>query len=372
MNNEIISAANLAGKQLNPAIAQFGKKNAYVHHANTVVNNFTVELKYPDAISHISEKDLKSEESETSGLISSLDGAINKFGINRFIDCDYSDDLLSKQQLLNCNSFIEEMEDVIGEHWLNQNDLYKNVVTFVCLVDDYEEFLQKYMIQSGKSNYVWNPKYQSEEFVNEARNYRMALCSIYKYQLTNGRSLLILPNVQLETPLIFSAEDETHELSTGFFSLLVGFWSPTYTSSDQTEGYFDFFSRRAFNDMGADNELNMRLAKLDDNEKNLIMSHPTLFATDQGPEGDSGKDAVFVGYVTDIKHADSRNLRIYFTFYGEFNESQLAKHRVEFDLSDWELSRTHWVMKEMDLSELINRTDIDISPVSIRNEENND
>jgi hypothetical protein len=292
-----------------------------------------------------------------------LDDAIDEYGINEFVGNDYSTELLSKQQILNCNNFIEKMKKALKKHWKNQNALYKNVVNFVDVVDRYTQFLNKLLTPQGKSNYLWYPQHQTDENIKLATDYRMTLCSLYKYQITSGRSLLILPNNQLEVSPCVSSIDDNVNLSTGFYSLLVGFGGPTYTSFDNTEGFFEFFSKRAFNDTGCNNDLNRRLAKLGNNEKNIIMSHPTIFAEDQGPSGDDGTTISYVGYVTSIEIVDNKTLKVGFNFIGKFNQSILHQNRADLNIGEWELSRTHWVMNQLDLANVVRKNSINILPI---------
>jgi len=95
--------------------------------------------------------------------------------------------------------------------------------------------------------------------------------------------------------------------------------------------------------------LKARFAKLDAPAIEELQSLPTLFTY----EGDD--EPVRVGYIRRIR-ARGRTLLIEYEFddsIAPFNYSALTPLEVKLDIHGWEMSRTHWAVKDEDLFELL-------------------
>ncbi len=77
-----------------------------------------------------------------------------------------------------------------------------------------------------------------------------------------------------------------------------------------------------------------------------LMSNPCLFFYEKGVRGTAK-----IGWITDIKKRKSK-IRVQFEIDKNLPPipiSKISKIRVSLDISDWELDRTHWSVKDVDL-----------------------
>lgn len=108
------------------------------------------------------------------------------------------------------------------------------------------------------------------------------------------------------------------------------------------------FDRTRFLEYTLDS-LKARFGKLDAQTQEELKSLPTLFAY----EGDD--EPVRVGYIRRIRER-GRSVLIEYEFDENvpvFNFSELKPLEVKLDIQGWEMSRTHWAVKEEDLFELL-------------------
>lgn len=98
-------------------------------------------------------------------------------------------------------------------------------------------------------------------------------------------------------------------------------------------------------------EISERYKALDENAIRELQSFPTLFVT----EGESTDSRI--GFITNIK-VRSKSVIIHFEFdpvLPVLPAGSIEKLRIELDLGQWELSRTHWAIKDEDLLEILIR-----------------
>jgi hypothetical protein len=108
------------------------------------------------------------------------------------------------------------------------------------------------------------------------------------------------------------------------------------------------FDRTRFLEYTVDS-LKTRFGKLDAQTQEELKSLPTLFTY----EGDD--EPVRVGYIRRIRER-GRSVLIEYEFdeaVPAFNFSELKSLEVKLDIQGWEMSRTHWAVKDEDLFELL-------------------
>ena len=108
------------------------------------------------------------------------------------------------------------------------------------------------------------------------------------------------------------------------------------------------FDRTRFLEYTVDS-LKTRFGKLDAQTQEELKSLPTLFTY----EGDD--EPVRVGYIRRIRER-GRSVLIEYEFDEAvlaFNFSELKSLEVKLDIQGWEMSRTHWAVKDEDLFELL-------------------
>jgi len=95
--------------------------------------------------------------------------------------------------------------------------------------------------------------------------------------------------------------------------------------------------------------LQSKFKKLSSSAIEELKSFPTLFTY----EGDD--EPVRVGYIRRIKER-GRSILIEYEFdetIKSFNFKKLLPLQIQLDISDWEMSRTHWAIKDEDLFEIL-------------------
>lgn len=96
--------------------------------------------------------------------------------------------------------------------------------------------------------------------------------------------------------------------------------------------------------------LKTRFVNLDTKAIEELKSFPTLFTYE-------GSDkAVRIGYIRRIKERSRSTLLIEYEFdedIGQFDYSKLIDNERRLDIERWELSRTHWAVKDEDLFEIL-------------------
>ena len=109
------------------------------------------------------------------------------------------------------------------------------------------------------------------------------------------------------------------------------------------------FDRERFLEYTADS-LRIRFADLNTKTIEALKSFPTLFAYE-------GTDKIVrVGYIRQIKERAPSTVFIEFDFYEgikPFSYSELKPYENILDIGSWEMSRTHWAVKDEDLFEIL-------------------
>lgn len=94
-------------------------------------------------------------------------------------------------------------------------------------------------------------------------------------------------------------------------------------------------------------EIKSRFSSLGENEINQIKSFPCIFAYEQVHR----KDA-YIGYICDISVRQT-NVKINYKLTGEkIRFDDFIALSQELDLGTWELNRTHWTIKNVDLEKI--------------------
>jgi len=123
------------------------------------------------------------------------------------------------------------------------------------------------------------------------------------------------------------------------------------------QGVFEFPVERVVREYTEDS-ISERYRDLSDEAIEELKLFPSIFAI-EGEERPSR-----IGYITSIKNRPGR-VRIEFIFdeaVPPLPEDFLDTHSILFDLGRFELSRTHWAIKEGNLWEILNKCGLKISP----------
>lgn len=135
---------------------------------------------------------------------------------------------------------------------------------------------------------------------------------------------------------IFSIVSQTIEVTEELYNLLISGNENAWESSSYLLDFNRFLEY-------TDQDIKGKFAKLSNGEINEIIKYPCIFAYEDGWE----KDAIF-GYITDII---VRQGKIKITFQKEkvIPLENLLALKFELDIRDWELNRTHWAIKKVNL-----------------------
>jgi hypothetical protein len=127
------------------------------------------------------------------------------------------------------------------------------------------------------------------------------------------------------------------------------------------EGEFYFLERnRCFEHTAAD--LKERFQLFGSTEIEELKRVPCIFAY----ENCVGKDAC-IGYITELM-VRSEQIRVVFEKTGTIAADQIRTMKFELDISEWELNRTHWALKRVDLRSLLSNLNISFGAASTPNQ----
>lgn len=160
-----------------------------------------------------------------------------------------------------------------------------------------------------------------------------------------------------ESTVNYENVDYDYFYKTYLYNLIVGgIEKATFKNENNTYGFFIMKKERILN-LWCD-DLVKPLAKLGTKERDILTSFPTIFAMDQGPNGHKNGDLAHYGFVRKINVLGD-NVKIVFEIISSFSQHELYKNNFEFGIEDFELYNTHWSVKEIDLEDELNHSDIE-------------
>ena len=142
-----------------------------------------------------------------------------------------------------------------------------------------------------------------------------------------------------------------------FYNLIVGgIEKATYKDETKTYGYFTMKKDRILNFWCDD--LVKPLSRLSSDERDILVSFPTIFAIDQGPNGHKNGDLAHYGFIRKITVLGD-SVKIFFEILSSFSQKELYKNSFSFGIEDFELYKTHWSVKEVHLEVELNHSNIE-------------
>lgn len=131
------------------------------------------------------------KHSEPKSLLELLEDAIDEFYIAEFVDSDYRTIPLRMKLVVDVNTFVETMRYHLRSFRRHQDDVFKNVMSFVNMIGKYSEFLgTKMFCDDGDgrfSKWMWN---NTSEDVEAAFKYRSDIDLLYGL-ISGGGTLLV-------------------------------------------------------------------------------------------------------------------------------------------------------------------------------------
>ncbi len=165
-------------------------------------------------------------------------------------------------------------------------------------------------------------------------------------------------NINLtESPVNYKDTSFNYFYKKHFYNLIVGgIEKATYKDETKTYGYFTMKKDRILN-LWCD-DLVKPLSRLSSEERDILVSFPTIFAIDQGPNGHKEGDLAYYGFVRKI-NVSGDSVKVGFEIISSFNQHELYKNSFEFGIEDFELYNTHWSVKEVHLENELSHSNIE-------------
>ena len=165
-------------------------------------------------------------------------------------------------------------------------------------------------------------------------------------------------NINLtESPVNYKDTSFNYFYKKYFYNLIVGgIEKATYKDETKTYGYFVMKKDRILN-LWCD-DLVKPLSRLSSEERDILVSFPTIFAIDQGPNGHKNGDLAYYGFIRKITVLGD-SVKIFFEIISSFSQKELYKNSFAFGIEDFELYNTHWSVKEVHLEVELNRSNIE-------------
>lgn len=136
--------------------------------------------------------------------------------------------------------------------------------------------------------------------------------------------------------------------SSSLYNLIVGgIEKATFKSGSNNIGEFFMPQDRIITEVWCD-KLHIPLSKLGIEERAILINLPTIFAVDQGPNGDNNDDLAYFGYIKMIE-CRFHFVKVIFELEFAFKQHELYKNSFEFRIDNFELYNTHWVVKDVDI-----------------------
>lgn len=164
-------------------------------------------------------------------------------------------------------------------------------------------------------------------------------------------------NINLtESPVNYKDTHFNYFYKKYFYNLIVGgIEKATYKDETKTYGYFTMKKDRILN-LWCD-DLVKPLSRLSSEERDILVSFPTIFAIDQGPNGHKNGDLAHYGFIRKITVLGD-SVKIFFKILSSFSQKELYKNSFSFGIEDFELYNTHWSVKEVHLEDELNHSNI--------------
>jgi len=127
------------------------------------------------------QSDMRTEKHlEPKSLLDLFEDAIDEFGIAEFIDIDYTVMPLRMKLVIDVDTFIETVRYHLRSFRRKQDDVFKNVISFLNMIEQYSSFLSTKMFcghGDGRfSKWIWN---NTNNDVENALKYRRDVNSLY-------------------------------------------------------------------------------------------------------------------------------------------------------------------------------------------------
>ncbi len=321
---------------------------------------------------------------EPKSLLELFEDAIDEFDIAEFVDSDYTAMPLRMNLAIAVDTFVETLRYHLRSFRRQQNDVFKNVMSFVNAIEQYSAFLSMKMFcgdGSGRfSKWMWN---NTSEDVEAAWKYRNNINLLYGL-VSGGGTLSVYGYSTPEN----TAETESNEAkvnadkSSAANSLVVN--NPNVVKQHgniqikDREISRDYYNLFVIGDEIKNNRFTMpkdrSLRSNSDNVKKFadltleaiaqIKTFPSLFMNENTEYGGrtSPEQEAYYGFVTDLRVQDNGIIKVRFRCDAKIKQQQLNDIFRMLDIHEgpgiMELNHTHWAIKNVDLIEELTEADL--------------
>lgn len=293
--------------------------------------------------------------SRKNNLLDLFEDALDEYDIAEFIDSDYTAMPLRMSLAIAVDTFVDAMRYHLRSFRRQQDEVFKNVISFVNAIEDYSGFLSMRMFSgdgNGKfSKWMWN---NTIEDVEAARKYRRTINSLYGL-ISDGGTLSVFG---------YTSPDEDEKSQDGAGASSTEDWEISheyynlFVISDEIKNYR--FTMQKDRSLRSDSDMVKKFGDLTPEAIAQIKTFPSLFMhenTNYGGQTSSDQEAYY-GFVTGLRIQKNGVIKVYFRCEAKVNQQQINDIARLLDIYEgsgvMELNHTHWAIKNVDLIEELN------------------
>ena len=315
------------------------------------------------------------QQPEPKSLLELLENAIDEFEIAEFVDTDCTVDTLRMDLAYAIDSFVATMRYHLRSFRRQQDDVFRNVMSFVNEIEQYSAFLSMKMFcgygDGQYSKWMWN---NTTADVETALKYRININLLYGL-ISGGGTLSVYgysapenvdeaessePKVHAEKSTTTNArsqdniQSEDGKISREYYNLFV--------ISDEIKNWrFTIPKDRALRN---NSDIVKKFAELTPETISQIKTFPSLFMYENTEFGGrtSPDQKAYFGFVTDLRVQENGIIKVRFRRDADINQQQIndIAHLLDIHESSgiMELNHTHWTIKHVDLIEELTEAEL--------------
>ena len=325
------------------------------------------------------------KQRESKSLLDLLEDAIDEFDIAELVDTDCTVDTLRMDLAYAIDSFVATMRYHLRSFRRQQDDVFRNVMSFVNEIEQYSAFLSMKMFCGyGDGQYSKWIRNNTTADVETALKYRININLLYA-QISGGGTLSVYGystpenddeaerkeannstaekisasntqtvNIQDYLMQQNTLQIENHEISREYYNLFV--------ISDEIKNWrFTIPKDRSLRN---NSDIVKVFADLTPEAISQIKTFPSLFMTENTEYGGrtSPEQKAYFGFVTDLRVQENGIIKVRFRRDADINQQQINDIAHLLDIHEgsgiMELNQTHWTIKNVDLIEELTEAEL--------------
>ena len=311
------------------------------------------------------------KQPEPKALLDLFEDAIDEFDIAEFVDSDYTAMQLRMNLATDVDAFVVAMRYHLKSFRRQQNDVFKNVMSFVNAIEQYSAFLSMKMFCGyGDGSFAsWLSNNTSKD-VEAAWKYRNDINLLYGL-ISDGGTLSVYGYSTAENADEAERNEEkfTAEKSPSMNTQVIN--NPNEVShdcynlfviSDEIKNYR--FTMPKDRSLQGDSTMIKMFADLTPKAIAHIKTFPSLFMNENTQYGGqtSPEQEAYYGFVTNLRVQENGIIKVRFRCDAKINQQQINDIARMLDIHEgsgiMELNHTHWTIKNVDLIEELTEAEI--------------